>query len=83
MVTPDQPQIRNVLATPAGRTDGQWVCQRSASTIYLLLKKRQIPAFKVGADWRFNLASIERWQISLEAINGHNEAPSRSGARRH
>ncbi len=33
MVTPDQPQIRNVLATPAGRTDGQWVCQRSASTI--------------------------------------------------
>jgi len=53
------------------------------STIYLLLKKRQIPAFKVGADWRFNLASIERWQISLEAINGHNEAPSRSGARRH
>jgi hypothetical protein len=27
MVRPDKPRIRNVLATPAGRTDGQWVCQ--------------------------------------------------------
>jgi hypothetical protein len=27
MTTPAKPQVRNVLATPAGRTDGQWVCQ--------------------------------------------------------
>jgi hypothetical protein len=27
MVTSDKPQIRNVLAAPARRTDGQWVCQ--------------------------------------------------------
>jgi hypothetical protein len=27
MVTPDKPQIRNVLATPAGRAGGQWLCQ--------------------------------------------------------
>jgi hypothetical protein len=26
MVTPDTPRIRNVLATPAGQTGGQWVC---------------------------------------------------------
>jgi len=31
------------------------------STIYRLVKKRGIPAFKLGADWRFNLESIERW----------------------
>ena len=27
MTTPDQPKIRNVLATPAGNTGVQWVCQ--------------------------------------------------------
>jgi hypothetical protein len=27
IVTPDKPQIRNVLATPAGHAGGQWVCQ--------------------------------------------------------
>jgi excisionase family DNA binding protein len=36
------------------------------STIYRLLKKRQLPAFKVGSDWRFNLDSIDRWRSSAE-----------------
>ena len=31
------------------------------STVYRLLKKRQLPAFKVGSDWRFNVESIDRW----------------------
>jgi excisionase family DNA binding protein len=31
------------------------------STVYRLLKKKQIPAFKMGSDWRFNQESIERW----------------------
>ena len=31
------------------------------STIYRLLKKKQIPAIKVGSDWRFTHESIERW----------------------
>jgi hypothetical protein len=30
MARSDKPQIRNVLATPAGRTNGQWVCQPTA-----------------------------------------------------
>ena len=25
------------------------------STIYRLLKRRQIPAFHIGSDWRFNM----------------------------
>jgi excisionase family DNA binding protein len=37
------------------------------STIYRLLKKRQIPAFKIGSDWRFNQESIEQWVKKLEA----------------
>ena len=36
------------------------------STIYRLLKKRQLPAFKVGSDWRFNVESINRWRTAAE-----------------
>jgi excisionase family DNA binding protein len=36
------------------------------TTIYRLLKKHKIPAFKIGSDWRFNLASIDRWRTALE-----------------
>jgi len=36
------------------------------TTIYRLLKKQQIPAFKVGSDWPFSLASVDRWRTALE-----------------
>jgi excisionase family DNA binding protein len=36
------------------------------TTIYRLLKKHKIPAFKIGSEWRFNIASIDRWRASLE-----------------
>jgi len=36
------------------------------STIYRLLKKKRLPAFKVGSDWRFNLESIDRWRTQAE-----------------
>ena len=29
------------------------------STIYRLLKEKQLPAFKVGREWRFNRESID------------------------
>jgi excisionase family DNA binding protein len=32
-----------------------------ASTIYKLLKRREIPAFRVGTDWRFHAVQIEEW----------------------
>jgi excisionase family DNA binding protein len=31
------------------------------STIYRLLKKKRLPGFKIGSDWRFTTASIEKW----------------------
>ena len=40
------------------------------STIYRLLKRRQLPAFKVGRDWRFNLESIDRWRTDAERSRG-------------
>jgi excisionase family DNA binding protein len=40
--------------------------QTHPSTVYRLLKKHRIPAFKVGSDWRFNQESIEQWVKKLE-----------------
>jgi excisionase family DNA binding protein len=37
------------------------------STIYRLLKTRQLPAFRIGSDWRFNIEEIERWLAEREA----------------
>jgi excisionase family DNA binding protein len=41
-----------------------------SSTVYRLLKDRNIPAFKVGSDWRFNIDSIEKWVVNLETAQG-------------
>ena len=34
------------------------------STIYKLLKRRQIPAFHVGSDWRFDIEMIDSWRLA-------------------
>jgi excisionase family DNA binding protein len=31
------------------------------TTIYRLLKAGQLPGFRIGSDWRFNVEEIERW----------------------
>jgi len=36
------------------------------STIYRLLKTGQLPAFRVGSDWRFNIEQIEGWLVERE-----------------
>jgi excisionase family DNA binding protein len=33
------------------------------TTIYRLLKHDQIPAFRVGSDWRFNIEAIDHWRL--------------------
>ena len=37
------------------------------STIYRLLKKKQLPAFKVGSDWRFDIDAIDLWRREQES----------------
>ena len=37
------------------------------STVYRQLKRGQLPAFKVGSDWRFNVESIDRWRSNAES----------------
>jgi excisionase family DNA binding protein len=36
------------------------------STIYRLLKRNELPAFRVGSDWRFNVEAIDRWRAQME-----------------
>ncbi|HYA35645.1 MAG TPA: helix-turn-helix domain-containing protein [Candidatus Binataceae bacterium] len=37
------------------------------STIYRMLKRNELPAFRVGSDWRFTVESIDRWRAVAEA----------------
>jgi excisionase family DNA binding protein len=37
------------------------------STIYRMLKKNQLPAFRVGSDWRFTVEAIDQWRAQAEA----------------
>lgn len=38
------------------------------STIHRLLKRKEIPAFRIGRHWRFNVEEIESWCAS-RALN--------------
>ncbi len=37
------------------------------STIYRMLKRNQIPAFRVGSDWRFTIEALDQWRAQAEA----------------
>jgi len=41
------------------------------STLYRLLKRQQLPAFKIGSDWRFNVEAIDEWRMQQGAV--HND----------
>jgi excisionase family DNA binding protein len=42
------------------------------STVYRLLAKKQLPAFRVGSDWRFSLKAIDEWRAQAEGSKtGH------------
>jgi excisionase family DNA binding protein len=49
------------------------------STIYRLLKRRKIPAFRLGSDWRFRRADLEEWAAAQE-IKVADEAPAAADA---
>ena len=41
------------------------------STVYRMLKHGQLPAFQIGADWRFNIEAIDRWCLEQEKKLGN------------
>ena len=40
------------------------------TTVYKLLRNRELPAFRIGSDWRFNLESIDRWRLEQRHAGG-------------
>ena len=47
------------------------------STVYRLLKKGQLPGFRIGSDWRFNVEAIDQWRLQqgaaqLEEMRANN-----------
>jgi|SRR5579859_1582760 len=40
------------------------------NTIYRLVRRGRIPAFKIGSDWRFNRESIDAWRLAQEQLGG-------------
>ena len=37
------------------------------STIYRMLKRSQLPAFRMGSDWRFNVETIDIWRLKADS----------------
>lgn len=37
------------------------------STIYRMLKRNELPAFRVGSDWRFTVEAIDQWRANVES----------------
>jgi excisionase family DNA binding protein len=37
------------------------------STIYRLVKRQQLPGFRIGSDWRFDIAAIDQWRLRQSA----------------
>ncbi len=42
-------------------------------TVYLYAKRGEIPAFKIGYNWRFNKKSIDKWLEEKEKHNLENK----------
>jgi excisionase family DNA binding protein len=46
------------------------------TTIYRLLREGRIPGFRVGSAWRFNRASIEKWELGeVGPFDGDGKPP--------
>ena len=46
----------------------------SRQTIYRMLRRGDIPAFRIGGDWRFNIEDLEHW-IGRESRARKSEFP--------
>ena len=61
---------RDVLRTPSDKVmtveELSQYLHIHRSTVYRLLKRGEIPAFRIGSDWRFNIETIDVWRSNLE-----------------
>jgi excisionase family DNA binding protein len=49
------------------------------TTLYRLLRRGELPGFRVGSDWRFDLDAIERWRFTA-GRNDPGPRASRNGS---
>ena len=40
----------------------------NATTVYRLVKRGRLPAFKVGSQWRFSVSRLDEWVVNRERI---------------
>jgi excisionase family DNA binding protein len=43
------------------------------TTVYRLLNKKRLPAFRVGSEWRFSQEAIDRWRSEEEQASVSTE----------
>jgi nitrogen PTS system EIIA component len=55
---PESPALRNRMLTAQELAAYLRV---NRSTVYRLLKKGQLPGFRIGNEWRFRVDEIDRW----------------------
>jgi excisionase family DNA binding protein len=39
------------------------------TTVYRLLRAKQLPGFRVGSEWRFSVDMIDRWRTEEETAS--------------
>lgn len=49
------------------------------STIYRLLKRGQLPGFRIDGDWRFHIKTIDEWRSRMEARPSSRGSSGRAG----
>ena len=60
----DRDDVKRRFLTVQEVSDYLNVCR---ATVYKMLKRRQIPAFRVGSDWRFRIEAIDQWLMGSES----------------
>ncbi|HVN64365.1 MAG TPA: helix-turn-helix domain-containing protein [Candidatus Binataceae bacterium] len=48
------------------------------STIYKLLRRGELPGFRIGTDWRFNAEVIDRWCLERNLKVSESGSSSRN-----
>jgi excisionase family DNA binding protein len=46
------------------------------STVYRLVRRKELPAFKVWHDWRFDLRLIDDWRVAQEQAAKASRRPT-------
>jgi excisionase family DNA binding protein len=49
------------------------------STVYRMIRHREIPFFRMGTDYRFSREAIDEWRKAQEAQSALPSPPSRRG----